>query len=111
MPRDKLIQVRVDDAERAIIEENAAAAGKKPSVYLRELGLEPAKARVVTVAPSIAERVETEEVQAEVAEAALTDDPAEQSFLERRTRQLVGQGNTTRVARSLAKAEWRARGA
>lgn len=39
MPRDKLIQVRVDEQERERIRKRAGAAGMEPSAYLRALGL------------------------------------------------------------------------
>lgn len=46
---------------------------------------------------------------AEIAEAKLKEDPAREAFIERRTRELHGQGRTTPVARREAEAEWRAR--
>lgn len=120
------IHVRVSVVERDRIETLAGRAGLKFSEYVRQAALgilEPSpsstapkpKAALPASSPargktSMAERVDREDVAAEVAEATQLDDVAHESFLERRTRQLVGQGKTTKVARSLAEAEWRQRG-
>lgn len=123
------IHVRVSEDERETIEKHADRAGLKFSEYVRRAALgeweailgagantsaPPATASAPSPAERetpMAERVVGEEVAAEVTEATQLDDVARESFLERRTRQLVGQGKTTPVAKSLAEAEWRQRGA
>lgn len=119
-PAASPIHVRVSVLERDRIETLADRAGLKFSEYVRQAALgilEPsAPPAAVSASPpaegetSMAARVEEVEVAAEVEEATQLDDVAHESFLERRTRQLVGQGKTTKVAKSLAEAEWRQRG-
>lgn len=53
---------------------------------------------------------DADRVEQEVAESKMVDDEARDAFLERRTRELHGQGRTTMVARREAEAEWRNRG-
>ncbi len=131
------LHVRVTDEERATIKKRAATAGVKVSEYVRLAALgdlptsppstgKPSKARSArpaaegrtsdsssSIAAAKSEPPPTPikgGVEGEVEEATLRDAPAHEHFLERRTRELVGQGKTTKVARSLAEAEWRRRG-
>lgn len=108
--RDKVINVRTTPGEKAEIARRAGGP-RRMSEYLRRLGLGDA---VAAAPPAPAARatpaeVDAERVAAEVDEAKLADDAAREAFVARRTRELVGKGRTTPVARREAEAEWRAR--
>lgn len=123
--RGKTIQVRVSDAEKAQIQERAVAAGMKVSDYVRVRALgrrlrssssppsnEGAKPEHSHDPPAqTAATVPDIEVAAEVEEAKMPDEAAREAFVERRTKQLIGRGRTSIVARREAEAEWKMRGA
>ena len=113
MSRSLTFQFRVDPDERASITARARAAGfEKDSEYVRTLlfapSIEEAKAELSTVNAALTP--DGEVVKAEIEEAKLQDDPAREAFIERRTKQLVGQGRTTPVAQREARSEWERRG-
>lgn len=109
--RDKVINVRVTPGEKTEIARRAGGP-RRMSEYLRRLGLgdavpaAPPAPRATRATPA---EVDAERVAAEVDEAKLVDDAAREAFVARRTRELVGKGRTTPVARREAEAEWRAR--
>lgn len=121
MARSSHIQVRVSPEEKQTIRRNAQRAGYHDvGPFMRDRALAGASAGrpvqtspshgVVTPAPALVPGAKpSANVDAEVAEAALADDPARKAFIERRTQELYGQGKTTSVARALATAEWEAR--
>lgn len=108
-PRTGTIQIRVSDLEKAQIRERALAAGKTVSDYVRDRAL-GRRQRTSPVAPVAVVEQPHPNVAAEIAEAKMPDDAAREAFVERRTRQLQGQGRTSIVARREAEAEWRMRG-
>lgn len=121
-PRTETLKTRVTPGEKARIQERALEAGMDVGTFLRAraLGLKPRGLTPIEPPPApphapvnptvVAAEVEKQEVADEIEEARLEDPPARDAFLERRTRQLVGAGNTTLVARRLAAAEWENRG-
>lgn len=113
---------RVSAEEKAKIAAIAAIHGLLPGTYARRAALgqlapagsqSPASGRtklsIVNVGTTPAGGIVKERIVAEVEEAKLEDDPAREAFLERRTRELYGQGKTTKLARAEAEAEWRNR--
>lgn len=116
------LEFRVSTVDKARIEERARAAGMRLPEFLRAraLGLKPRG--LVPIAPPpapvrepvnpviAAKAVERQEVADEIAEAMLDDPAARDAFLERRTKWLIGHGNTSLVARRMAAAEWANRG-
>lgn len=117
---------RVSAAEKAAIKVLADLRGMKPGTYARlaALGQLPAmgsrppampeRQGQAQAAPTIEEPEQEQRdaprVGAEVAEAKLEDGPAREAFIARRTRELYGQGKTTRLAESQAAEEWERRG-
>lgn len=135
-PRTGTIQVRVNDVEKAQIRERALAAGKNVSDYVRDRALGrrartpgsvaggaaitppvPGKPQPADRAPVASNEGAKQEhppasptVAAEIEEAKMDDEAAREAFVERRTKQLIGSGRTSIVARREAEAEWRMRG-
>jgi hypothetical protein len=121
-PRAEQLAFRVTAVEKAKIAERARAAGmpipdflRARALGLKPRGLEPIAAPPVPprapVNPVVrAEEVRKQEIADEVAEAMLEDPAARDAFLDRRTKQLVGAGSTTLVARRKAAEEWATRG-
>jgi hypothetical protein len=115
-PASVYVTVRVSRDQKERLERRAKMVGVKLSEYLRtrvlaELQTEaPATPEPIPGQTTVEEVAAAAEVEAEVAEAKLTDDPAREAFVERRAMQLYGQGRTQRLARVEAEAEWRNRG-
>jgi len=122
-PRVDVMRFRTSPAETARIKERAIASGMKLPDFLRARALgqkprglqrpepEPQRPPARPVNPTVAAAaVERQEVADEVEEAKLRDEEAYDAFVERRTRQLYGQGKTMLVARRLVKEEWENRG-
>lgn len=113
--------IRISPAQKERLEKRAQTSGCSVSEYIRQVvladldeqgppdlgpipGQTTVEEQVAAAAPA------NPDVAAEVQEAKLTDDPAREAFIARRTLQLYGQGRTKRLARSEAEAEWRRRG-
>lgn len=130
--RTERMVFRMTTAEKTAIEALAAVHGIPPSTFCRHAALgtlprpgSPAGAVLSTVNAALTpagEVVASNEgakqeqppadprVEAEVAEAKLEDEPARTAYIERRSRELFGQGKTTRVAEVQAAEEWDQRG-
>lgn len=104
MARDKAIQVRVSAEEYEQITANAEAAGKDRSTFLRERALDNGSAGFYD-SQAKAERV----AGPTGGSAPVVEPPSgeQERFIERRTKQLYGQGFTMRRAKSQAEREWR----
>ena len=110
MSRHEHLQIRVTDVEKAKIRERAIAAGKNVSDYVRDRALCVPVSAIAANRPVHAGQTSVDEqvVASEIAEP-IVDDIAREAFLERRTKQLHGQGKTMRLARRAAEAEWESR--
>lgn len=139
MARNDLIQFRVSTEDKERIRSRAQSVGLTLTEFARERVLESIGGKKVAVPKRKGQargsdssasnegakqepvpRTPEERFKADVREAADSDQPAEvtvqagtaetqEVFVKRRTTQLYGQGNTMRVAKRLAKAEWRNR--
>lgn len=134
--RSERMVYRLSLVEQAMIAEAARKAKMKPGPFARKAALEAAAGSQSPAPPAppadpargaelsmvnVVEgpggtvqrvpptAVERERIEREVAEAKLVDDAAREAFVERRTRELHGQGSTTPVARAMAESEWRNR--
>jgi hypothetical protein len=96
------IEIRVEEQDKAEIAKRAKAAGKTLSAYLLDRALSDGDADLKD-SQAKAERVAgSTGGSAPVAEQPET----REQFIERRAKQLHGQGKTMRRAKSEARAEW-----
>ncbi len=125
-PASVYLTIRLSHFQKERLEKRARAVGCSASEYIRRVmaanlddalpdpekpipGQTMVAEQVAAVEKAPAKSTPSAKKAAPVEPPAQGEDAEEAAFLAQRTRQLYGQGKTTRVARNIARAEWRAK--